>query len=172
VARMASARRRSRNADDCCFSRCQPLTCVNLLLRESLPHPLRNKDAKKGTVTMTRTALLFGLLIVLGSASIGCQASADGKEWVPTPDEDGHLASTTQALTGTTKVCSAVVIGAWRDSISVPNSWSIAWCQNWANSISATRYQVGCQFDPPGWSWGSLVSIGSAAPTPTSNCGW
>ncbi|MDC0712442.1 hypothetical protein POL68_28530 [Stigmatella sp. ncwal1] len=76
------------------------------------------------------------------------------------------------------KVCSAVVPSEWRDSINVPASWNANTCADWARSIGAADYQLGCFFEvrrnTPGFSWGQSASLNGAqrATAPSTNCGW
>lgn len=101
-----------------------------------------------------------------------CNA-ADGKEWLPSADGEEPAAEVAQKITGTSKVCSAIAANNWRDSIVVPNSWSVNLCRTWGSSIGATTYQVGCEFDgPANFSWGPVASIGVIAGAPAANCGW
>jgi len=73
---------------------------------------------------------------------------------------------TVNAQTGGTKLCSAVEPGNFRDTISVSSAWSAGTCQNYANSVRAQQYQLGCTFSNA-FSWGS-----ANGGTPNPNCGW
>jgi hypothetical protein len=67
------------------------------------------------------------------------------------------------------KVCSGVVPGKWRDTVGPVsfNSWT--GCQNWAASINATHWQIGC-VDGGGYTW--TASLSSSSPPGTNPCNW
>lgn len=105
-------------------------------------------------------------------AMLGCQSvSADGKEWVVPPETSEDLGSSSQSLTGTHKICSAVDPNRWRDTISVPNSWTRIRCAHFAISVGVDYYQIGCTGST--YAWGSMVTL-SGTPTlpPGNSCGW
>lgn len=111
---------------------------------------------------LSAIALLFTGVV----ASAGCSSvSEDGKEWVVPPTEE--VAETTQALTGTHKLCSVIVGGNWRDTILVGDSWTASTCNNFRASIGATSYSLGCVTTSGYSNWG-LTNGGLPAP----NCGW
>jgi hypothetical protein len=67
------------------------------------------------------------------------------------------------------KICSGVheLSFSWRDTIIAPNDWKAATCQNFANSLGASQYQLGCA-NPSSFSWG-----GRDGSSPADNkCGW
>ena len=64
------------------------------------------------------------------------------------------------------KLCSAVVPGNFRDTISVPSGWSAGTCQQYKSSVGAEVYQLGCTFNNS-FSWGRF-----SGGTPNPNCGW
>lgn len=81
------------------------------------------------------------------------------------------LAHTTKGA-GTTvpaKLCSAVHAMSfnWRDTIIVPDDWRVATCQNFANSLGGSHYQLGCA-NPGSFSWGN--NEGSLPPE--NQCHW
>jgi hypothetical protein len=110
---------------------------------------------------------LIGSACLLFAALSACSSvSPDGKEWVPTPSENEGVGQVEQALTGTNKVCSAVVSGVFRDSIVVDNGWSATTCHGWAVSVGGTSWQLGCLFTN-GFAWGA-----ANGGRPSPNCGW
>jgi hypothetical protein len=70
-------------------------------------------------------------------------------------------------ITAPVKLCSGVLDGKWRDTITVPDSWSIGACQTFASAIGADTYQLGCA-NQNGISFGA----GNNANPPSPNCGW
>jgi hypothetical protein len=81
-------------------------------------------------------------------------------------------------IAGGQKVCSAVVPDVFRDSINVPASWTAETCAEWARSIRAQDYQLGCFFETrknsPGFAWGDSAALNGnhRASVPSANCGW
>ncbi|RYZ44163.1 MAG: hypothetical protein EOO71_00390 [Myxococcaceae bacterium] len=79
---------------------------------------------------------------------------------------------------GGQKVCSAVVPDNWRDSINVPASWGPQTCAEWARSVGAAHYQLGCFFESrrnsPSFVWGESAGAGGVPQgvIPATNCGW
>ena len=79
---------------------------------------------------------------------------------------------------GGTKMCSVVLAGEWRDTIPVPQGWTVQDCYNFARALTAQYYQLACVFDGgPGFSFGSngraaanLAVQRGGVPEP--NCGW
>jgi hypothetical protein len=96
--------------------------------------------------------ITMGLCLAsLGALFTGCSSvSPDGKQWVETPQDE--LGEAKQALTGTNKMCSAVVPNQFRDTIIVPQGWTVGTCSQWAGSIGATNFNLGCQTDT-GFVW-------------------
>ena len=64
------------------------------------------------------------------------------------------------------KLCSGIVPGNYRDTINVPYNWSPRTCRDFANSIGAETYQLGCITDTS-FVWGQL-----GGGRPFSDCGW
>lgn len=64
------------------------------------------------------------------------------------------------------KLCSAVTGGNWRDSIVVNDSWRAPACAEWARSVGAPEWQLGCLLDNT-FSWGA-----PNGGQPNPNCGW
>jgi hypothetical protein len=71
------------------------------------------------------------------------------------------------AQTVPTKLCSAVVPGTFRDSIPVPSTWRAIDCRNFASSVGANIYQLGCIY-AQGAYWGRL----NGTPPEANACGW
>jgi hypothetical protein len=112
-----------------------------------------------------RGITIAGALAVASLAVAACTATApEGEQGAPGRDE--QTGQTTQALTGAHKICSAITPENWRDTIEVEDAWSMSTCRNWAGSIGAPQWQVGCVFDN-GFSWG-----GTNGGAPSFNCGW
>lgn len=110
----------------------------------------------------------ISMLSLLALAQVAC-TTADGKEWTiqPSPtDESEDIAEASSAITGSHKMCSAVVSGKFRDTIVVPSAWNSGNCQQWVASVGGTSWQLGCLHDT-GHSWGT--SNGGIPPT---NCNW
>lgn len=75
-----------------------------------------------------------------------------------------------------TKLCSAVTPGNWRDSISVPATWTFRNCADHARAVGATTYELACvlgdrvSFPPKNTS--IYPEPTSPYRTPVPNCGW
>lgn len=67
------------------------------------------------------------------------------------------------------KICSGIhsMSFNWRDTIIVPNDWKAATCQNFAHSLGANQYQLGCA-NPSSFSWGDRDGSSPA----DNKCGW
>jgi len=84
---------------------------------------------------------------------------------------EAFLAHTTPGAGAPTpaKLCSAVhhLSFNWRDTVMVPDNWKAPTCQNLANSLGATQYQLGCA-NSGSFSWGNRQGS-----LPADNqCGW
>lgn len=100
-----------------------------------------------------RPVALCLLAMAFSLAVSACMSSSpDDTE---SADMDVQTGETIQALTGTNKVCSAVVQGNFRDSIVVSQGWSATTCAGWAWSVGATEWQLGCLWEN-GFNWGTL----------------
>jgi hypothetical protein len=78
-------------------------------------------------------------------ALASCETSSDGKEWVASPNAQQQITQVTSPLeSGQHKVCSGVSPNQFRDSIVAPIDWSGGTCQQWAASIGASTFQLGC----------------------------
>ena len=104
----------------------------------------------------------------LAGALTGCTSSAES-EWVLSGEPLPETGSSRAALTGTHKLCSAIMAGDWRDTILVPNAWNSGMCVSFMRSIGALHAQLGCVTDT-GFSWGTTSGVSPGLP-PT-NCGW
>lgn len=95
------------------------------------------------------------------------------------------LAQTEPAAEEPVRTCSAVVENNWRAVVPINNRWAARDCRQYAVSMGATSYQLGCIFSdyrghgggrqPQRFSWGPLIPIsreawGGDQPVPT--CGW
>ena len=66
------------------------------------------------------------------------------------------------------KVCT-VVAQSWRSVVPVPETWQVKDCADFARSVQAADYRLGCMFysEDPKFSWGAGKD---AKPNP--DCGW
>lgn len=112
--------------------------------------------------------------ICIGVGALGYKSSAGGS----VNDPQKHITIPEAYLPHTTagagapkpaKICSAVhaLSFSWRDSIVAPDDWGKASCQNFANSLGTTEYQLGCA-NLGSFSWGN--KNGSAPPD--NQCKW
>jgi hypothetical protein len=114
----------------------------------------------------------------------GCSSvSEDGTRWVegaPEPGSDTDAQSTsrlgvaTQAITGTTKVCSCVVGDEFRDTLPVPSGWVASRCRTHCELfVGAAQSQLGCFFGSgTPFTFGAAVNIPTVPTAPATNCGW
>jgi hypothetical protein len=74
------------------------------------------------------------------------------------------------------KLCSVVTPNSWRDSISVPASWTFINCADYARLVGAKTYELGCVFGDrvslPPTNRSAVPQPTNAYPTPDPNCGW
>lgn len=87
-----------------------------------------------------------------------------------------QILSVPSTLLAPVKLCSAVDIFARpnsRDTISVPVTWNVDSCEEFAVSVKAASFQLGCA-QSSGISWGEEVEVfGSrTSVVPPENCGW
>jgi hypothetical protein len=77
------------------------------------------------------------------------------------------------AVTGTgSKVCSVFVPNNWRDSLSVPATFTRAACMEFGRNEGATHYQLACTFNN-GVGFNRPAGLGdTSTPAPPQNCGW
>jgi hypothetical protein len=123
---------------------------------------------------------IMGLALGVGITCMtiaGCEGPADGGDPATAPSgTDGVTQVSGAATFAGTKICSAVLPGNWRDTLSIPAAWTAANCSAWAATTGVRDYQIGCLFSPaagiPAYSWGGLTSIGSPVALPEPNCGW
>lgn len=118
---------------------------------------------------MTASASRLSVALIVGAAYAVLNSAcitADESEWTYVPADDSEeVAETSQALTGTHKVCRAIAPNNWQDTTIVPNAWNMGMCQKWATVLGGASWQVGCIFDT-GYSWGVNGVV------PAKNCGW
>lgn len=69
---------------------------------------------------------------------------------------------------GGTKFCSIVVPGDWRDTINVPQAWTVEDCDEFRVAMGAQILQIGCIFGRGR----SAFSVAEAGYLPRPNCGW
>lgn len=97
------------------------------------------------------------------------------------------LAQTEETTPDTVRVCSAFVENNWRMAMPVNSHWLPEDCRQYALSVGATSFQLGCIFDsyrggrnvgadrPQKFSWGRAIPVTRAAfagDTPLPTCGW
>jgi hypothetical protein len=58
-------------------------------------------------------------------------------------------------ITGSLKLCSGVFSPSWRDTITVPDTWTSDVCKSYSKSIITPAYQLGCA-NPDNVSWGKI----------------
>jgi hypothetical protein len=103
--------------------------------------------------------LVFALGFCFGGVAIGLSASHGARAASPTPPI-GPIG---------TRLCRGVNPNQWNDTINVPDSWSAGSCQNFATSIGALHYILGCATDNPANPviWGPMDNAAGPA-----KCGW
>jgi hypothetical protein len=69
---------------------------------------------------------------------------------------------------GGSKFCSVVVPGDWRDTINVPQAWTVEDCDEFRVAMGARSLQIGCIFGRGR----SAFSVAEAGYLPRPNCGW
>jgi hypothetical protein len=123
----------------------------------------------------------LSLVCILGCSSV----SDDGRSWVATPAEPGTESDDPEAfeeqqaigvlkqpIVGNHQVCSVLVPSNWRDSIVVPDNWTIANCRNLCLAFEATRLQLGCLSNST-VTFGSVTNCSNQLSLPPGNvCGW
>jgi len=113
--------------------------------------------------------LLVGAVLVsqLDLPVLGKNPTAPMKKSVSIRDSFMAHTTTSTGVTTPVKLCSGVHAFSWRQTMLVPDNWKAATCQNFANSIGLTEYQLGCA-NPNSFSWGNMHGS-----TPADNqCGW
>lgn len=72
------------------------------------------------------------------------------------------------------KVCSPFVESNWRAAIMVPHMWVASDCRDYAGSINATAFQVGCFYTDPARRSGPQHALArtNRPPLPAADCGW
>ena len=121
------------------------------------------------TVRIT-AALLLGAA-VLFSAGPG---QAQGPRQPGEPFDDEQPDERTGRDSVTYKLCAAVSLSPfWRDTIPVPNSWTVEDCRQYVGESfgAPAQHQLGCAFSAgrPKVSWSAIGSPGSV---PARDCGW
>jgi hypothetical protein len=112
--------------------------------------------------------------ICIGVGGLGYKSSARGSVNDPQKQitiPEAYLPHTTAGAGATkpAKICSAVhaLSFSWRDSIVAPDDWGKASCQNFANSLGTTEYQLGCA-NLGSFSWGNK----NGSVPPDNQCKW
>src|SRR5437016_1762073 len=63
--------------------------------------------------------------------------------------------ATTSGISGAVKLCSGVLAPHWRDTITVPDSFTSEGCRGFAASIGTSQHQLGCAHSNS-ISWGAF----------------
>ena len=109
--------------------------------------------------TVHIAAIFAGLFAALAAVSAIQNRLSAAPQSVSSP--------TVAGINGPVKVCSGIQSGSWRDSISVPNTWTSEACKGFTQSVGTNTYQLGCA-NKNSISWGGLNGG-----TPAENsCGW
>jgi hypothetical protein len=119
---------------------------------------------RKGTIAMKQSLIVLGCVclgavVLVNNRSLRAWAkysTASTQESINI--RDSFLAHTTPGA-GTTvpvKLCGAVhaLSFSWRETVVAPDNWKAATCQNFANSLGGSHYQLGCA-NPSSFSWGN-----------------
>lgn len=107
-----------------------------------------------------RTVLALGIFVA-GIVVAITTAHSQGKNVA--------AAKTVTVKTGVTtssKMCSGVNDPYWRDTITVPDTFTAEGCKGFAQSVGAAHYQLGC-IQADSISWGAFNGG-----NPSPNCGW
>ena len=101
---------------------------------------------------------------VVGLTGIGAALRFFG-----TASADGLMCSNESGC----KACSGVNPGAFRDTTIVPQTWSPATCQAFAQQIGTNSWQLGC-FNQDSFVFGAPQSTAVSTPNlpPDDTCGW
>jgi len=110
-----------------------------------------------------RVAMYFSVMALSLAVSACTSIPSDDTELVGMGEQTGE---TTQALTGSHKMCSAVAAPNYRDTIIVGNGWHPLTCSGWAQTVGAPDWQLGCVTDN-GYEWGYNHNVPSG-----NSCGW
>ena len=111
-------------------------------------------------------AVAFGCLtLFIVFARHDFSVAAQGKRTVKDSFKAHTTANPARGITNPVKLCSG--IGAWRDTVVVPDSWKAGTCQNYAVSIGVNSYQIGCA-NVDSFSWGNL----DGGTPPVDDCKW
>lgn len=113
-----------------------------------------------------RTKLLLVTGAILAAFAITLSNSSDAQKTSQKAVQEAKNVQSSTGLTGTVKICSAVADPYWRDSISVPDTFTAEGCKGYMTSVGAYHYQLGC-IQRDSVSWGPFNGG-----TPSPNCGW
>lgn len=70
------------------------------------------------------------------------------------------------------KLCSVVSPANFRDSFTVPGTWTAETCRQYALDVLTPKYEMGCIFKDD-FSLGGVNDTSDTSPTlPNPNCGW
>lgn len=106
-----------------------------------------------------------GLGLFIAFVGLDFSVAAQGKRTVQDSFKAHTTANPAGGITNPVKLCSA--IRSWRDTIVAPDNWKAGTCENYAASIGASSYQLGCA-NADSFSWGDM---GGGRP-PANNCNW
>ncbi len=118
----------------------------------------------------TAGALAAGLLgaVLLGPAFAQAPNAPQRPQASPAPGNDEEDVPDEEAGPMGVKVCT-VISPSWRSVVPVPETWQVKDCADFARSVQAPDYRLGCMFyaESPKFSWGAGKD---AKPNP--DCGW
>jgi hypothetical protein len=101
----------------------------------------------------------LGVAVLIDNGNLG----AKPKHSTPPQKEslgihESFLAHTTRGAGAAkpAKLCSAVheLSFSWRETVTAPDNWTAATCQNFSNSLGGSHYQLGCA-NTSSFSWGN-----------------
>jgi hypothetical protein len=112
-----------------------------------------------------KQSLIILVFICLATVVLINRGNVRAKATHLTPPQDesvkineAFLAHTTRGAGATVpaKLCSAVheLSFNWRETVVAPDNWNASTCQNFANSLGGTHYQLGCA-NKSSFSWGN-----------------
>lgn len=104
---------------------------------------------------------------VFGQGTLGVEGNGTVADFASMSTGIMFHDGTLQKTAYSTKLCSAVSPGNWRDTITVPSTWTRANCGSYAAGVGATSWQVAC-IESTSVTWGA---DGGGMPA-YNTCGW
>lgn len=117
--------------------------------------------------SVVAAAAIGALVVSLGSA--GAQTPTGSKLAFDMATTKAHEVkfATRLNLASPVKLCSAVNDPYWRDTVSVPDSFTPEACKGYASSVGAVHYQLAC-ISKDSVAWGAL----QGGTPPANSCSW